>query len=484
MSELALYRKYRPRGISEVVGQEHVVKTLANALAAGRISHAYLFTGPRGTGKTSVARLLARAVNCGGQNKPCNECELCQIPIPSNMDIIEIDAASNRRIDEMRDLRDKISLAPTRSKYKVYIIDEVHMLTTEAFNALLKTLEEPPAHAIFILATTEAHKLPETIISRTQRFNFRPIGRRDLVACLSRIATAEKISIEPEALAIIADISQGGLRDATSMLDQIANTGNSVIDARQVRLILGWSDLETINKLCLAIADHQPQAGLTSLDEMTKQGAQVGQVAAQLVRRWREFMLIAAGTVSANSDGVAAEVCRKLSIAEIVNSLETFAQVTTASMPQIALESAIVRLSYRQVADPILKLTEVKLKPESTPTMAKVEPSPAPDKGLWEKALLIIKSQNNSLYALLRSCAVEINTKEVRLTCRFSFHRDRLLEAKNQQLIERILSQTYGHTLKLICQLETNKPTDVTADPTTELVGSALEILGGEVIDG
>src|SRR6266568_5179085 len=208
----ALYRTYRPLKLSEVVGQEHVTTALMHTLKAGTLSHVYLFTGPRGVGKTSIARILAHEIN----GLPYDDERL-------HLDIIEIDAASNRRIDEIRDLRDKVHIAPTSAKYKVYIIDEVHMLTTEAFNALLKTLEEPPAHVVFILATTEAHKLPETIISRTQRFAFKPVDLPQVVAHLRAIAKQEKIDIDDDALELIAAHGEGSFRDSISLLDQMRN---------------------------------------------------------------------------------------------------------------------------------------------------------------------------------------------------------------------------------------------------------------------
>ncbi|HEY5549657.1 MAG TPA: DNA polymerase III subunit gamma/tau, partial [Candidatus Saccharimonadales bacterium] len=227
----ALYRKYRPRKFSEAVGQEAITKTLGEAVKSGRISHAYLFAGPRGVGKTSIARILAHQVN--------------QLPYARDnfhLDIIEIDAASNRRIDEIRDLREKVHITPTSAKYKVYIIDEVHMLTKEAFNALLKTLEEPPAHCIFILATTEAHKLPETIISRTQRFNFKPITKNAAKDRLQEIAKQEKIQIGSEAIELLAEFGEGSLRDIIGLLDQLSAIGHKITE-KDIRDLIGIPSL-------------------------------------------------------------------------------------------------------------------------------------------------------------------------------------------------------------------------------------------------
>src|SRR5512139_1658321 len=228
----ALYRKWRPAQWDQVIGQEHVVQTLRNAVVAERVAHAYLFAGPRGTGKTTTARLLAKAVNCLDEDlaaRPCNECAHCQAVNQGRfLDLIEIDAASNTSVEDVRDLRDKINFSPNTGRYKIYIIDEVHMLSTAAFNALLKTLEEPPAHAIFILATTEVHKIPATVLSRCQRHEFRRIPVADIVAVLKMIAQEEGIAVDTAALAAIARQSTGAMRDAISLLDQLASTGQLV----------------------------------------------------------------------------------------------------------------------------------------------------------------------------------------------------------------------------------------------------------------
>lgn len=495
MSELALYRKYRSRRFGEVVGQPHVVSTLEGALARGRVSHAYLFTGPRGVGKTSVARLLARAVNCADtaadRPRPCGSCQPCRVPLGGNLDVIEIDAASNRRIDEIRDLRDKIGLAPSMGRYKVYIIDEVHMLTTEAFNALLKTLEEPPAHAIFILATTEAHKLPETIVSRTQRFNFKPITPADIKGHLAAIAKQETIDIDEGALALLATAAGGSFRDAISLLDQISANGSAPIDAAAVRAVLGWSDSETVDELSMAIAAGDPAAALAALDRMLEQGAQAGQIIQQLIERWRGFMLAGArGT--GDADQAASQVLGRLPLAKVVAVIEQLAAAAKSPWPGLALESTLVSLCLppepSTAPPPVQAAVPVVRRPAAPVPPPVADTASTPNADLWPKVLILIKADNNSLYALLRSCQVAVTKTQVILTCRFKFHRERLLEPKNRQIIESALKRVYGTDLQLVCQLESAPAAaPAPAEPRSrdeELVSSALEIFGGEVVDG
>ena len=262
----ALYRKYRTKTFAETVGQEHITTALENAIKKGRVSHAYLLTGPRGVGKTSIARILAHEINGLAYDEE------------AHLDIIEIDAASNRRIDEIRDLRDKVSTAPSAAKYKVYIIDEVHMLTKEAFNALLKTLEEPPAHVVFILATTEAHKLPETIISRTQRYTFRPVPLELVVQHLKYIAKSEKIHIDDDALALIAEHGEGSFRDSISLLDQASNVTDEITRG-DVEQMLGLAPAEHIQALQSALEKLDHAAIITTLSSIYAQGYEPATVA-------------------------------------------------------------------------------------------------------------------------------------------------------------------------------------------------------------
>jgi DNA polymerase-3 subunit gamma/tau len=294
----ALYRKWRPQTFDEVSGQEHVLHTLRNAIGSGRIAHAYLFSGPRGTGKTTMARLLAKAVNCLNPDpaaRPDNTCPICTAIAEGRLlDLIELDAASNRGIDEIRDLRDKINFAPGQARYKVYIIDEVHMLTEPAFNALLKTLEEPPAHAIFVLATTDPQKVPATIVSRCQPFAFRRLTVAEIVSRLQELVMAEGLTAEPEALTLIARQATGALRDAISLLDQLA-AGGEEITVERAQAALGAGALRWVSDVVSALCDANAASGLDIINQAVDSGADVRQFARQIVEHLRAVMLIKLG---------------------------------------------------------------------------------------------------------------------------------------------------------------------------------------------
>lgn len=291
----ALYRKWRPRLWEEVIGQEHVIQTLKNAIQSGKEGHAYLFSGPRGTGKTTTARLLAKAVNCLSEelkSRPCDHCPHCQeVNEGRYMDLIEIDAASNTSVEDVRDLRDKINFLPSEGKYKVYIIDEVHMLSTAAFNALLKTLEEPPPHAIFILATTEVHKIPPTVLSRCQRHEFRRIPVNHIVVQLEKIVEMEKLLISKETLVLIARQATGSLRDAISLLDQLTSSGEE-ISLSSAQAVLGTSANQNVISLARAIQDQDASSGLQVIHQALDAGSDPRQYARQIVEYMRSLLLV------------------------------------------------------------------------------------------------------------------------------------------------------------------------------------------------
>ncbi|GAX88707.1 DNA polymerase III subunit gamma/tau [Effusibacillus lacus] len=294
MSYIALYREWRPQTFADMVGQEHVTRTLQNALRTGRFAHAYLFSGPRGTGKTSSAKILAKAINCenGPTDEPCNDCPACRgITVGSIMDVVEIDAASNRGVDEIRDLREQVKYAPTEVRYKVYIVDEVHMLTTEAFNALLKTLEEPPRHVVFILATTEPHKLPATIISRCQRFDFRRITAQQTVERLRLIANEKKIAAEEDALWMVARAAEGGMRDALSIFDQVISFGGEKVTADTVVSLVGGVRSDILASIARSVAEKDVQQVLRTTEELIENGKEPGQILHDLTGYFRDLLM-------------------------------------------------------------------------------------------------------------------------------------------------------------------------------------------------
>jgi DNA polymerase-3 subunit gamma/tau len=457
----ALYRKYRSKSLAEIVGQEHITSTLAEALKTGRISHAYLFTGPRGTGKTSIARILAHEIN-----------DLPYTDDSSHIDIIEIDAASNRRIDEIRDLRDKVYIAPAQAKYKVYIIDEVHMLTKEAFNALLKTLEEPPAHVVFVLATTEAHKLPETIISRTQRYTFKPVDPAKVVAHLAEIAQKEKIKITDEALQLIAAHGEGSFRDSISLLDQASNHADEV-DAAAIQAMLGIAPAPAIEALLVSVASGKLAGVVAELAALEAQGIQAANIAKQLGEHIRQQLL---------------EGRPQLSLSQSTDLLQKLIDVPSSHDPSRYLEIVLLgALPDEKV--PIVQAAAVESSPpqlggikEELPTVPVVATQKAPtskpekltskgrqsakseaamatqssfrplDTAVWSDVLGALKQKYNTLYGVVRMAQPQFNEKgQLELHFAFAFHQKRVSEAKNRQIIADALKTATGQDIEIIC---------------------------------
>lgn len=424
----ALYRNYRPRTFSEVVGQEPVTDTLKKALKSGRISHAYLFSGPRGVGKTSVARILAHEVN-----------DLPYKGESFHLDIIEVDAASNRRIDEIRDIREKVHIAPTSGKYKVYIIDEVHMLTKEAFNALLKTLEEPPAHCIFILATTEAHKLPATIISRTQHYNFKPVQQDKATAHLKNIAAKEKIDIEPAALELLAQHADGSLRDSISFLDQLSASGRKITEPR-VRELLGLPPADGLGQLTQAIRAADPKTALGLLNDLRVGGVSAARTASELGKKLRDEVL-------ANDE---------ISYERTPRFLKDLLGVNTASQPfelleLLVLEAALngkLRVKLDEPVPPMTdKVTEeqenLALVPENQ-TVTTDLPANGFSLELWPEVLAVIKARAASIYTALRLATPKLDGDALILEFQFPLHKDKLSQARHVNFVGDVIKEVSG----------------------------------------
>jgi DNA polymerase III subunit gamma/tau len=386
----ALYRKYRPKEWDEVVGQNHVVTTLKNAIAADRVAHAYLFAGSRGTGKTTLARLLAKAVNCLNTDptkRPDNECDNCKAVNENRfLDLIEIDAASNNGVDDVRDLRDKINFSPSQGRYRVYIVDEVHMMSGGAFNALLKTLEEPPPHAIFVLATTEIHKIPATVLSRCQRHEFRRLPVDEIVAQLKMILKAEKIQADDDALIQIARQSAGGMRDAISLLDQLSSTGDKITLAL-AQTVLGTATSQTVLNIISSIMDHDPAHGLETIHKALDSGADPRSLARQIVEYLRGLMLIQMG--NANQVEATADVKKQMqshaksfSTSDVLRMMKVFNNAAIdlrgGWQPSLSLELALAEVldNTSSLSPPNLDLGGMK-GGAAVPRETKPQPAPA-----------------------------------------------------------------------------------------------------------
>ena len=386
---VVIARRYRPQTFDELLGQEHVARGLQQAVASDRVGHAYLFTGARGVGKTSAARILAKALNCerGPTPTPCNECDICRrVSTGDDVDVLEIDGASNRGIDEIRQLRQNVAVRPSRARFKIYIIDEVHMLTKEAFNALLKTLEEPPEHVKFIFATTEAQKIPITILSRCQRFDFAGISPGAIQARLSQIAAAEGVEIEPAALQILASRAAGSMRDSQSLLEQLLAVGHERITAADVNQLLGIAPAERLSGLVRRLVERDAAGALAELDATLHGGVEVGLLLDQLAGYFRDVMVAAAGCPAEqmlyalpSQAAEVAEVGRELGLATILAIGQILDQAVARMRVSVhgrtLVEMAMVRICQLGELDDLAALvSELRGTPTERPAVAGVAP--------------------------------------------------------------------------------------------------------------
>lgn len=383
MEHIALYRRYRPKNFLEVIGQDNIVKILKNQIITEKIGHAYLFSGTRGTGKTSAAKIFAKAVNCENNKTgdPCQDCKTCtEIDNNNVMDIVEIDAASNRGVDEIRELRERVKYPPTLGSYKVYIIDEVHMLTTEAFNALLKTLEEPPKHVIFILATTEPNKLPTTILSRCQRFHFKRLELKDIYSRMNYICNELNVQIEEKTLKLIAKNADGAMRDALSILEQcLSISDDNMVDYNSVKELLGISGDELLYGLIENIIHKDIHSALASLEEAYGNGKEIAQLASQMVVCLRDMLILKVTNSSDNlmeSSEENTEILRKLSI-QIENELLSYyieslaemeSKIKYSSLPKVLMEVLLIKFCSASLSTDRATNSSVKMSRENVET--------------------------------------------------------------------------------------------------------------------
>jgi DNA polymerase-3 subunit gamma/tau len=512
MAAQALYRQWRAKTFQEIVGQDHVIRTLQNALYAGRIAHAYLFAGPRGTGKTSTARVLAKAVNCLAEDPRARPDNLCPICLAINegrlLDLIEIDAASNRGIDEIRDLRDKVHFAPAEARYKVYVIDEVHMLTNEAFNALLKTLEEPPPHVIFILATTDPQRVPATVLSRCQRFDFRRISHRDIVAHLTRILKSLGQEAEPAALDEIARAATGSLRDAISLLDQLLASGEGKITLQQVHDLLGLVPDEAVQQLVEHLSERRTAAGLILINRMAEEGADLRQFARQVVGYLRGLILLkmTEGEAILNLPVETVTAMRqqalRWSVPDLVRAVQSFNQAANDLranfQAQLPLELAFLQATLsgettvaRPAEEPPRRVASTPA-PQAKPPAAEASappPAPAPTatarqtpndallkqaQEKWKVILSEVRNQSKPAEGYLRSSRGPVSAEGQVLVIGFRnrFAKECLEDPKQKEIVEAVLSRVLGKETRLRCQLLSENE-GTTRQPTSRPAGAA-----------
>jgi DNA polymerase III subunit gamma/tau len=533
-----LYRKYRPSDFSQVIGQKHVVQTLQNSIKSGRVGQAYLFAGPRGTGKTSIARIFAKTINCTSlkNGEPCHKCEACKV-IHDNraLDIIEIDAASHTGVDNIRELRETVKLPPSALKYKVYIIDEVHMLSGGAFNALLKTLEEPPAHVVFILATTEVHKIPETILSRVQRFDFTRLTVEEIMKRLSEIAKLEKVKIDREALEIIASSSEGGMRNAESLLGQVIALEDKQVTAKEVEFILGTVSEKEMADFVGLIVEKKFPIVFSKISELRDSGADFRNFGKSLLNYLRQMLIIKINPdlgkkLSYEMTKERLEQIKKQSVSTEVEEILSFINILqenterfkNSQIPQLFLETSIATLvckyplSEEALADSPLRhvIKSQKVDPSITPenkrgkeshqesentTSSKSDESDKKVKKTntqnitadldlvltnWPGVIESLKSYNHSVSSVLKmSRPALIEGKYLVLKTKYDFYKEKIAETKTRLTIEEAIDKITGVNLKIKALTEKEFSEEYPGiQEKKSLLQDAMDIFGGKIV--
>lgn len=501
MSYVVLARRYRPQTFEDLVGQEPIVTTLRNAIRSNRVAHAYLLAGPRGVGKTSMARILSKALNCqhGPTDTPCNVCDICRcISEGNDIDVLEIDGASNRGIDEVRNIRQNVGYAPSRARYKIYIIDEVHMLTREAFNALLKTLEEPPAHVKFIFATTAANRLPETVQSRCQRFDFKNISIHDIEKRLLDICKAEGVEVEPSAIHMIARYARGGLRDSQSVLDQLLSFCKDKISPEDINFVLGCIDEDKILGMFDSFVKKDVSSALRIVDEILSDGKTSGEFIDQLLSCVRDLLIFSSCGQEAKWIDFNTSLVQKYGNSFSRDTLmymiqilsDTKVRTTDSLLQRILLEMAVIKLcrmeslgSLNEIVERLASLEDrlVLIKSEPAEKNEEIVPAQKPvtqhvvlepppeeyhattskgnnfeqlydEKTIWEKVLLMIQSKKKSTWALLKEGRF-VGFKDGEISIEFpgnySFHKEKLDQTEEKKLIEQCAKEVVQGNVRL-----------------------------------